>query len=670
MNNDDGPGAAQVDPTIADADAPAVDAPHAAVDEDAPEPGVLFPTPPNAPGSASLFGPRADSIPDPLFPAPDSPASAPLFGSTADQAPPASTAAEQDPAIEAARRTEAAGTAAPAAAADPAPEADWLTTAEPILAAESAVAAAPSQLAAAASPVTTPLPDATPAAVATAATPTADAPAEPDPAPFGQTVPAASAPSAESAVPAAPAAPATPAAAQPLPSASVVRGPDRAPAGALTWVDAAHLGDAADASAPAASGALLDDAPRRSLARPGVLLPIAGVLVVAVAYGVTTALWPLNAVKPVASAVAFQPAAAPAAALPWPAAGSAAVGVAGIGTVASAEQPAPMASITKLVTVLASLDKLPLKPGEQGPSFDFTQADSDEYWSYLRQDQSALDVPVGGSLTQYQLLEGILLGSANNYADRLAREVWGSDADYAAAANQWLSQHDLGEIHVVTPSGFDFGNVATPRALIQLGEIAEKNPVIAGIVKQKSVDLPGAGTVHNTNGLIDDAGIIGIKTGTIGDGDNTRYNLLSAKDLPDGDATVRIYVAALGQTSDEGRVDASRALYAGVEAALKDQPQTVTEGAALGNVDTAWGETAQIVAAADARVILWNGAAATTTTKFSLGDGWKAGEKAGTLTIKGPLDSATVPLKLRTALNGPTLWWRLTHPLELFGLTK
>jgi len=329
-----------------------------------------------------------------------------------------------------------------------------------------------------------------------------------------------------------------------------------------------------------------------------------------------------------------------------------------------------MASITKLVTVLASLEKMPLQPGEQGHSFEFTQADSDDYWGYLRQDQSALDVPVGGSLTQYQLLEGILLGSANNYADRLAREVWGSGADYAAAANQWLSQHDLGDIHVVTPSGFDFGNVATPRALIQLGEIAEKNPVIAGIVKQKEVELPGAGRVENTNGLIDDAGIVGIKTGTIGDGDDTRYNLLSAKDIPDGDTTVRIYVAALGQTSDQGRVDASRAIYSGVEAALKDQPQTVKKGATLGTVDTAWGDTTQVVAAANARVVLWNGASATATTKFSLGDEWKAGEKAGTLSLKGPLDSASVPLELRTALHGPSLWWRLTHPLELFGLTK
>jgi len=611
VKNDDGPGAAQVDPEIVDADGDAAErsgTEATAADEAAVEPAGLFPASSETRGSASLFPPRDILATGSLFPAPESPASA-ASESAASGAP----------------RTDTAPTPAPAATPD------------------SAVSANP-----------TPAPPATiPANPAVTTDPAA---VEPDPRP--EATPGTDA----DRVPAA--------ATRPLPSASLVRGPDRTPTAALAWVDVTHVGAGATTAAAGPSRALLDDAPRRSLARPGVLLPLAGVLAVIVAYGATTALWPLNAVKPVASAVAFQPPAAPAAAVAWPAAGSAAVGVQGIGVIASAEQQAPMASITKLVTVLASLEKMPLQPGEQGRSFEFTQADSDDYWGYLRQDQSALDVPVGGSLTQYQLLEGILLGSANNYADRLAREVWGSGADYAAAANQWLSQHDLGDIHVVTPSGFDFGNVATPRALIQLGEIAEKNPVIAGIVKQKEVELPGAGRVENTNGLIDDAGIVGIKTGTIGDGDDTRYNLLSAKDVPDGDTTVRIYVAALGQTSDQGRVDASRAIYSGVEAALKDQPQTVKKGATLGTVDTVWGDTTQVVATADARVVLWNGASATATTKFSLGDEWKAGEKAGTLSLKGPLDSASVPLELRTALHGPSLWWRLTHPLELFGLTK
>ncbi len=641
MNNDDGPGAAQVDPEIADADAPAADASRTAIDEPAPEPAALFPDAPEPTEPAPLFPPREAPAAEPLFPAPDSPTSAPLFGGTTDPDPSASVA-DKDRTIESATAAS-----------------EGLTTGE-----ASMTSAAP-----AAGPA--------PTASQTSATGEAPAISATDPAPVepsdtpADTAPAVAAAPASAAVATPASGPATRArTTRPLPSASLVRGPDRTPTAALAWVDVARVGAGNAAAAAASSRALLDDAPHRTLARPGVLLPLGGVLAVVIAYGAATALWPLNAVQPVAAPVAFQPAAAPAAAAAWPAIGSAAVGVAGIGTVASAEQHAPMASITKLVTVLASLDKMPLKAGEQGPSFAFTQADSDDYWDYLRQDQSALDVPVGGSLTQYQLYEGILLGSANNYADRLAREVWGSDENYAAAANQWLSQHDLADITVVTPSGFDFGNVSTPRALIQLGEIAEKNPVIAGIVKQKSVELPGAGVVKNTNGLIDDAGIVGIKTGTIGDGADTRYNLLSAKDVTDGDATVRIYVAALGQDSDAGRVDASRALYAGLEAALKDQPQTVDKGATLGTVDTAWGETTQVVAADSARVVLWNGASATATTKFSLGKDWKAGEKAGTLSLKGPLDSASVPLELRTALHGPSFWWRLTHPLELFGLTK
>ena len=48
-------------------------------------------------------------------------------------------------------------------------------------------------------------------------------------------------------------------------------------------------------------------------------------------------------------------------------------------------------------------------------------------------------MPVGGSLTEYQMLQGVLLGSANNYIDRLAKEILGSDAAFADAAATWLS---------------------------------------------------------------------------------------------------------------------------------------------------------------------------------------------------------------------------------------
>ncbi|OZB77460.1 MAG: hypothetical protein B7X41_21065, partial [Microbacterium sp. 14-71-5] len=290
MNNDDGPGAAQVDPAIADADASADDASRAAIDDVAPEPAALFPAAPESAEPAPLFPPREAPGAEPLFPATGSPATdaagtLPAADPTPLEAP--ATPEEAAPAIAAAAAAaEVAATPAAEVAAAPAAETD-----------AGAVLAAPAAATASTAPAALTTPDAAPAARARTT--------------------------------------------QPLPSASLVRGPDRTPTAALAWVDVARVGAGNATAAAAPSRALLDDAPHRSLARPGVLLPLGGMLAVVIAYGATTALWPLNAVQPVAAPVAFQPPAAPAAAAAWPATGSAAVGVAGIGTIASAEQHAP-----------------------------------------------------------------------------------------------------------------------------------------------------------------------------------------------------------------------------------------------------------------------------------------------------------------------------------------
>ncbi|MDR6866870.1 D-alanyl-D-alanine carboxypeptidase [Microbacterium resistens] len=445
---------------------------------------------------------------------------------------------------------------------------------------------------------------------------------------------------------------------------------------ALSWVDIERLavstatGSSATAAFAKERGDLLSDAPRRpALLRPAVLVPLAVIVGVAGAYTGTAALWPLHDLAPTISAVSLQPEPAPSAVIAWPAAGSAAVGIEGLGAIASSDAQAPMASITKVVTVLAALERMPLAPGEQGPSFSFSQSDSNEYWRYLQQDQSALDVPVDGSLTEYQLIQGILLGSANNYADRLAREVWGADRDYVEAAQGWLRMHDLGgAISLENPSGFGMGNTATPRALLRLGEIAVHHPVVKEIVATKSAEIPGAGTVKNSNKLLDEEGFIGVKTGTIGDTGSEDFNLLSAKEIVIDGLPVVLYASVLGQPDDETRYAVSRSLYADVERVLKNQPQTIAQGTVLGTVTTAWGETAEAISSVDAKVILWNGAAATTTTALSLGEEWTKGAEVGTLTVKGPIDSQELRIELGSELHGPDLWWRLTHPLELFGL--
>lgn len=442
------------------------------------------------------------------------------------------------------------------------------------------------------------------------------------------------------------------------------------PATALTWVDAAAVAahwpvatlDRAAESEPGAAlmrGAKL----RPAIARARVLAPI-GILVGLVAtYAGATLLWPLHEVAPTISAVEFATVAAPTAAVTWPGQGGAGVGIAGLGSAASTGDALSIASITKVVSSLMVLDRLPLNLGEQGPEFSFSRQDNLDYWSYRMADQSSLDVPVGGVLTEYQMLQGVLLGSANNYIDRLAAEIWGSDAEFARAAEIWLRERGLSGITVVTPSGFDERDVATPEALVALGEYAMRNPVFAEIVGTPSVDLPGAGTVTNTNGMLADPGVVGIKTGTL-----VGWNLLTAKDVVVGETTVHLYAAVLDQQDNDQRLATTRSLFAEMEAALLAQGPVVTQGTVVGQVQTEWGETVDVVTDADASVVLWAGAAASATPSFSLGEERAEDGTVGTLSTTGPLDATTTTLLLAEDIEGPSAWWRLTHPIELFGI--
>lgn len=441
---------------------------------------------------------------------------------------------------------------------------------------------------------------------------------------------------------------------------------------ALQWVDESTItrplapADLRVASMPyiPVDADLLSDLPPRSPLRAGVIVPTLVLASVFGAYAATTLAWPLYAVAPTVTAIEITPTPAPAAAPAWPAAGSAAVSVGGIGgAAASAAQPDSIASITKLVTALVVLDRMPLAVGEQGPEFRFDYGDTLAYWDYRAAGESALDVPVGGVLTQYQLLEGMLIGSAGNYADRLVGNLFPSDQVFARAATDWLQTHGVAGITIVEPTGMDPGNTATPEALLTLARKALAHPVIAEIVAKKSVELPGAGLVENTNGLLADPGVVGIKTGTL-----DAWNLLSAKDVMIGQTPVRLFASVLGQPDNEARLAASRALYAQLEQDLQPEP-SVTAGTAAGEVTTAWGEEVEIVVADDASVVLWNGGAATVTPSYALGDHRDEGDAVGELTVTGPLDATTVDLRLADDVEGPSAWWRLSHPLELFGLT-
>jgi D-alanyl-D-alanine carboxypeptidase (penicillin-binding protein 5/6) len=95
---------------------------------------------------------------------------------------------------------------------------------------------------------------------------------------------------------------------------------------------------------------------------------------------------------------------------------------------------------------------------------------------------------------------------------------------------------------------------------------------------------------------------------------------------------------------------------------------SVAKGTKVGTVTTTWGETVPVVTTSDTSVVLWNGAKGTVATDFALKDAAKKGDKVGTLNVSGPLDKASSDVVLAADLEGPSLWWRLTHPLTLLGV--
>ncbi|MBG0718537.1 D-alanyl-D-alanine carboxypeptidase [Microbacterium sp. 2C] len=441
---------------------------------------------------------------------------------------------------------------------------------------------------------------------------------------------------------------------------------------ALGWLDDAKISPriasqnmtGSASPSPVVARDLLARRPCRSPFRPGVVLPFLGALALIAGYAAATLLWPLYAVQPVVEKVAVADLTSPATSVAWPADGSAAVGVAGFdAAAASTTDRASMASITKLVTSLMILEQLPLAPGESGPEYTFDESDHDEYYDYLASDESALDVPVDGALSEYQMLQGILIGSAGNYTDRLAGTIWPNDAVFSRAAAAWLERHNLTGITVVEPTGIDPENTADPASLITLARYALANPVIAEIVRTPVVTLPGAGEVVNTNDLLSDPAVVGIKTGSLDIG----YNLLAAREQPVGDATVRAYAVTLTQPTDEAR-DAETARLLAEVGAEASVPRVLPAGTLAGTVSTLWGATASILTDADASLLLWNGATAPVESDISLGEARTAGAAVGTVSLTGPLGSASAGLRLTDDIPEPDAWWRLTHPLQLWGL--
>lgn len=346
--------------------------------------------------------------------------------------------------------------------------------------------------------------------------------------------------------------------------------------------------------------------------------------------------------------------------LPWPAYGEAALGAVGYGVFAThgTQTPRATASLAKIMTALAVLKKHPLALGQQGPTITITRQDQAIYDYYFTHDGSLVAIKVGEKITEYQALVAMLLPSANNMADTLANWTFGSIDAYSAYANALAKTYGLTNSDFTSASGFPPTTVSTAQDLVQLGQVALANPVLAKIVALKSATVPVAGTIDNVNWLLGTHGIDGIKTGN-NDADKGAFMGASTVKLPTGQTVQLVSVVMGAPNLSRALTDSAPILDTAKENFVVKTP--VQAGQSFGTYTTPWdGKAVHAVAASPVSLLTWSGTSVDVSVKLdNITSHFKVGDQIGTVTATIGAKTMTVPLKLQEKLTSPTFWWRL-----------
>ncbi|MFD1713493.1 D-alanyl-D-alanine carboxypeptidase family protein [Amnibacterium flavum] len=397
---------------------------------------------------------------------------------------------------------------------------------------------------------------------------------------------------------------------------------------------------------------------RRRIAAAIVLVLTLGIVSVAI-YLPTAAAAELPDAAPTVETPAFAPAAPVAAA--FPGYGRGAIGAVGFdGVLASAGDQGqfPIASITKVITALVVLSAKPLADGEAGPDITFTDADVDIYYDVLAQNGSLEPVREGLVLSQRQVMETMLIPSANNYAESLAVWAFGSVDAYLTAANAWLTEHGLTDTVVVDTNGLSPGDLSTPANLVALGQLALADPVIASIVRTPTAQEPYIGEIDNTNKLLGISGVDGIKTGTT---DEAGACLLFSTDVVVGSQSVTVVGVILGADSHPELNDGVLALLESVTPGFHEVTLT-TAGQQYAAYSTLWGESSTAVTTEARTALVYGDETVTAAVVAAPVEAAAAGTQVGTVTFTVGDETIDVPLTLAASIDAPDFWWRVSNP--------
>ena len=394
------------------------------------------------------------------------------------------------------------------------------------------------------------------------------------------------------------------------------------------------------------------------------------VLVVAAVVGAARVLQPLPelSMKPTQRLLARTAGQAPT--LPWPSQGQSALVVLGAGTagVHGSRGSIPIGSVAKVATALVVLHDHPLTGDAPGPMLTVSAADEREYAAALGSGDSMVPVVAGERITERQALEALMIPSADNIADLLARWDAGSTPRFVAKMNALALRLGARQTHYADASGLDSATTSTATDQIRVGERALKEPALAAIMSERSTTLPVAGRVSNYNGLLGSDGVVGIKTGSTTPAGG---NLLFAAQAQVGGHPVTVVGAVFGQavgmrplSALNVALDASRALLRSAVAALRPI-QVVRAGQTVSAGAPAWGGAATARTAAGIMVVAFPGQALRVSAAgCQLSAPVAAGTPCGRVRVAwgdelSGVSSAVAGVTLDQSVAEPTLRWRL-----------
>jgi len=199
----------------------------------------------------------------------------------------------------------------------------------------------------------------------------------------------------------------------------------------------------------------------------------------------------------------------------WPKVGEAAVAVRGVGPVGRSprQRPVPIASLTKMMTALVVLHDHPLVPGESGPRVRVIPADVATWEAEAVAGDSTVKVVAGETLSEYQLLEALLVPSGDNIADVLATWDAGSVRRFVEKMNTMAEAIGLASTHYADASGLNAASTSTAADQARLAADLMGNTVIRAIVRIRHLAFPVAKSLWNANPALGTDGIIGVKSG-------------------------------------------------------------------------------------------------------------------------------------------------------------